>query len=482
MRFGPHACLLVLGLLAACGEDVPPAHYEVFTLELVDLAEGERVVPGTSLAYRTRYVGDLARNLQFTAVLTHEASGETATVRWSEPPQDTASIDFLRRWTLRHEFLKKSGPIRVQLRASLTATQKGSTPWGVESESVYVELYPTLDGLEVKLPAAGQPVAYGTPVEVRVTGKDLWGDVAISVVDVDAGNRVAELDKVLPFDGSQSSLASTWPLRARELERIGTHPLRLVARYGDLQLESEPVALQVTHTLDRVTVLVRDRAGGVGPSTVPFPRLHRVSGLGLRISGTQLAGHEVTVNGGPATRAPGDQLDLMLVTPTADDFEDGQGREVYDFVVRSGGIERRASITLQRWGIESCAWRSGDGRPFDEGESVGRGTQAVMHARLWGFPDTTGWLIFKSPQATFTVWERDPGGRPTPEQVDFLQNNDDEGDSFDADVKSDETTAGWTTVYEDEFDPLDLHANAAEYYFEVVVEDQRCSSGELRVY
>jgi len=88
MRFGPHTCLLVLGLLAACAEDVPPAHYEVFTLKLVDLAEGERVVPGTSLAYRIRYVGDLARNLQFTAVLTHEASGETATVRWSESPQD----------------------------------------------------------------------------------------------------------------------------------------------------------------------------------------------------------------------------------------------------------------------------------------------------------------------------------------------------------------------------------------------------------
>lgn len=139
-------------------------------------------------------------------------------------------------------------------------------------------------------------------------------------------------------------------------------------------------------------------------------------------------------------------------------------------------------VTLQRWGIESCSWRASDGRTYGESESVGLGTEAVMHARLWGFPDTTRWLFFKRPQARFTVWERDPGGRPTPEDVDTLENNDDEGESSDADVKSDETAARWTTVYEDEFDPLDLHVNAAEYYFEVSVEDQVCTSGEVLVY
>jgi hypothetical protein len=105
----------------------------------------------------------------------------------------------------------------------------------------------------------------------------------------------------------------------------------------------------------------------------------------------------------------------------------------------------------------------------------------VMHAELWGFPDTSGWL-FKSPRARFTVWERDPGGRETPEQIDSFKNNDDEGDSFGADVRSSVSVARWTSVYEDEFDLLDLHVNAAEYYFEVSVEDQVCTSGELLVY
>ncbi len=484
MRTGLPLCLLLLGVLAACGggDEPPRASYEQFTLELIDLSEGERVVPGTALAYQVHYAGDLARDLRFTALFTHEPSGETASFGWSEQGQDSARIDLRRKWMLRHDFLKRSGRIRVQLQASLTATRTGSTPWVVQSESVYVELYPTLDRLEVTLPRAGEPVAYGTPVEVRVTGKDLWGEVSVEVLDVEAGTRVPELGRALPFDGSQASVAEIWPLRGRQLERVGTHPLRFVARYGELQLESEPISLQVTHTVDHVSVVVRDRAGGLGQPTVPYPRLGDVAELGIRISGTQLAGHELTINGGPPMSAPSDQLELMLVTPTSKDFADGKGREVYDFVVQSGGIERAASITVQRWGVESCAWRSSEGRPYAEDETVGRGTQAVMHAELWGFPDTTGWLIFRRPVAEFTVWERDPGGRPTPEDIDFLKNNDDEGESFDADVRSNASEARWTTLYEDEFDPLDLHMNAAEYYFEVKVEDQVCTSGEILVY
>ena len=69
-----------------------------------------------------------------------------------------------------------------------------------------------------------------------------------------------------------------------------------------------------------------------------------------------------------------------------------------------------------------------------------------------------------------------------PIKLGFIANNDDEGDSFDADVLSDASEARWTTAYEDEFDPLDLHVNAAEYYFEVNLEDQVCTSGEIHVY
>jgi hypothetical protein len=471
---------LTAGLLVACGEGPPPARYDVFTIELVGPSEGERVFPGQTLTFRTRYVGDLVRNLQFKATFTHESSGESASVQWSEPPQDTASIDVTRRWTLRHEFLERSGRIRVQLQASVTATRNGSTPWETNSQSVIVELYPTLN-LEVRLPT-DQPLPYGTPIEFQVTGTDLWGDVGVTVLNVDTGANVAGLEEVLSFDGTQPSLGGSWTMRARELERVGTHHLRLVARYGDLEVESDPIAFVVTHTIDEVTSLVRYADGRLGFPTLPYPRLSEVTALGVRISGTQLAGHEVTVNGGPAVIASSDQLDLMVLTPRSDDFDNGNGRKTYEFVVRSGGIEKNASVTLQRWGIESCAWRSSDGRPLGGSEYVDRGTPVVMQALLWGFPDTTtSWFFFKSPQAEFTIWEADPGGRPTREEIDLFQNNDDEVDSFDADVRSDQTEARWATVFEDEYDPLDLHLNAAEYYFEVKVEDQVCTSGEILV-
>ena len=66
MRSRPTLFLLLLTLLAACGGDDPSGHsakYELFTLELVGLVEGQKVTPGTALAYRTQYVGDLARDL-----------------------------------------------------------------------------------------------------------------------------------------------------------------------------------------------------------------------------------------------------------------------------------------------------------------------------------------------------------------------------------------------------------------------------------
>jgi hypothetical protein len=44
------------------------------------------------------------------------------------------------------------------------------------------------------------------------------------------------------------------------------------------------------------------------------------------------------------------------------------------------------------------------------------------------------------------------------------------------------TQIQWTTVHQDEVDPLDLHLNAAEYDFDVRVEDQLCTSGEILVW
>jgi hypothetical protein len=59
-----------------------------------------------------------------------------------------------------------------------------------------------------------------------------------------------------------------------------------------------------------------------------------------------------------------------------------QPRELYSFPPR---------VVPGEVGIEVLDVETGAGRPYAEDETVGLGTQAVMHAELWGFPDTTGW-------------------------------------------------------------------------------------------
>jgi hypothetical protein len=471
------AGLALLGLGVACGgEEPPPARYDVFTVALVGLAEGERVHPGQPLTFRIDYQGDLARGLAFTALFTHEASGASEYFRWSEPPADSARFTFARQWFLRHDFLRRPGRIRVQIQASLTATRNGSTPWVATSQSVYVETFPRLDRVTLRLPAPGQPVPYGTPIDFEVAGADLWAPVTLTVADAQSGASVAGLEQTLPFDGSQDALASTWTLRAAQWERVGTHALRLVARYGELEALSEPFAFEVTHTLDTVTLLLRDPTGRLAPSPGGTRRLDEVRELVLRVSGTRLAGHTLSVNGGPPVVATGDSMELSLLAPRSDDFEDGEGVRRYDFLVRSGGMEREVGVSLQRWGIAGCGWYSAEGRPLEEGETLESGTEVLVQAQLWGFPDTTTrWLFFESPLAHFTLWERDSGRDP----YDLFANHDDEVETLEARVQGGQTQARWGTRFDEEVEVLDL--NRAEYYFELRVEDQLCTSGDIRV-
>jgi hypothetical protein len=472
-----------VALCLACGggNDAPPARYDSFTIELVGVSGGDRVLPGQMLTYRTQYSGDLVRNLQWEATFTHEESGERASVRWSDLPEDTGRIDVTRQIRLQHELLLRSGRVGIELRAYVTATRTGSAPWHADAPGLFSELHPRLDGLAVTLPA-DPPLQYATPITFQVTGTDLWADVVVSVLDEDSGAPVPGLVQELPFDGSQGSLGGSWTLRAPGLERVGTHRLRLVARYGQLELASEPIAFVVTHTLDEVTGLVWYGDGTVGYATSPPPRLGAVATLGLRISGTQLAGHELSVNGGAPIVASGDSIDLSLLDPDDDDFDDGKGFRTYELLVRSGGIERSATLTLQRWGIERCGWTTSGGAALEDGAWLHRGVEVVMVTESWGFPDTTtSWLVFRWPQAESTIWEADPAGRPGPGDIPLFANNDDEVDSFLADVRNGRSEERWTTVHEDEFDPLDLHVNAAEYYFEVELEDQRCTSAQILV-
>jgi hypothetical protein len=475
---------LALLLTAACGpgpNDVPPGSFDVFTIELLDLAEGDRVLPGKPLRYQVRYQGTLARDLRFTAVFLHEATGETASQSWSAPPNDTFRVNLKSSWNLEHDFLKRSGRIRVHLEASIQSTRTGSTPWQTRSQSVYVELHPSVS-VQIAAPATTSPIPYATPLELQLTGQDLWGDVSLAVVDATTGEAVPELALAVPFDLDTRDVSVSWVLRARALERVGTHPLQVVATFGAAEARSALFDYLVTHTIDEVSILARRTSGTVSPPWSDPLKLPEVSELGLRIRGTQLGGHTYTVNGGAARTASGDELEVMLLVPKTSDFQSGKGVATYDFLVRSGGIERTAAVRVQRWGINHCAWYATDGREYSQSEAVNPDTEVVMKAVLWGFPDTKDYVVFKSPLARFTVWERDPGGRPDELISDSVENNDDKVKSFDGEIKAGQSEAVWKAEYVHEVDPIDFNVNAAEFDFDVQVEDQVCTSGEILVY
>jgi hypothetical protein len=152
------------------------------------------------------------------------------------------------------------------------------------------------------------------------------------------------------------------------------------------------------------------------------------------------------------------------------------GVHQFSYRVKSGGVTRSDDIDLRRWKLESCGWGMEDGSPLPNVLPVG--AKVVMRAEGWGFPDTSGFLVFKKDQAEILLWERDDG-QNTSNLPQPLINNDDEVDWWKVDVKDSVALNEWTTVHEEEVSVLGF--NNAEYYFEVKLQDQKCTSGELSV-
>src|SRR5687768_4518327 len=98
---------LALTLLAACGPD--ELQFEIFTFELLDVAEGDRVRPGQELKYRLTYRGELAHDLTITTVFLREATGEQVTFSSRRNAPVVRTIDETGRLLLGHDFLKTSG-------------------------------------------------------------------------------------------------------------------------------------------------------------------------------------------------------------------------------------------------------------------------------------------------------------------------------------------------------------------------------------
>jgi hypothetical protein len=116
------------------------------------------------------------------------------------------------------------------------------------------------------------------------------------------------------------------------------------------------------------------------------------------------------------------------------------------------------------------------GEPVPAGTLVNPDTPVLLRAFTWGFPDTKTTLgIFKDRQATFQVLESDEG------RDSRLGIGPDDVDDFDADIRGDLAEARWTTRFDEETNLLIITRINAELFFEVVIEDQKCTSTAIRV-
>jgi len=273
----------------------------------------------------------------------------------------------------------------------------------------------------------------------------------------------------------QTQVPLTWRVQARPIERVGTHPVRLLATFGDLRRLSEPFLLTLTHTIDTITVVQRLPSGVIGPVPHEAP-LHTVPELIVRIRGTQLAGHEVSVNGATPIVAGSDEIELTLV-PRSEDFASGKATHSYGFRVESGGIERLTGVVLRRWAISDCAWFTSDGRRLLNEEKVRLGESVYLRATTWGFPDTKTTLgIFKDRTAKFNIMEDDSG------RDEYLAGGSpDDVDELKADIRSDRAEKTWTTVFDEDPGVPIFDLAHAEMYFDVLIEEESCRSTIIRV-
>jgi len=468
---------LIVVLLGGCGGvgSTPLASYETFTLSLENATEGQELHPLDEVKVHVVYKGDLARNLRLSATITDLATGGVVTETFASETKDAAAFDLHSTWKANHSTFRSKGRYEVTFTATIVATVRGSEPWATDPAKVVVLSAPQLDSVVVTGLSVGAPTPYATPLRVTVAGKELWGPVRVSLVDLDRARSVPEFGATLPFEGTTTGRVHGWNGVAMSMERVGVIQLQVVAEYGDAVVRSEPFSMEITHMVDSVGVQYRDQSDVLHPATSTEVRFDDIKAVVVSVKGTNLVGHLVRLNNDAPFIATADDFQIVVV-PSLDAFPAGLGTHHFSYNVSSGGSARGLGLDVRRWKLESCGWAMADGSPLSN--PVPPGTRVVMRASGWGFPDTSGILLFKKNQADFTLWERDDGqntsGHPEP-----YVNNDDQVDTFKVDVRNSVAEEKWTTVFDEEVPVLGL--SHAEYYFEVTLQDQTCTSGELTV-
>jgi hypothetical protein len=451
-------CLLVVFTLTSCG--LGPEEL-VLEIRLTNVDDGDRVAPRSRLEYEVTTSGYQD--------VTVEVVIESDTTR-----REKIGSSLKGSWSIRGDFLERAGKSRIYLRATGTPppsrdhNEPQAQPVVVESEAVFVEVNPKLQAITLLSPASGGTIDLGQEVKFRLTGTDLWNSIRVYAMEDDGSTLPTKEMDWFSVSGGKKDLSAleTWIVAGQVKKSLGKHKLRLMAKYGDQQVLSDPFEIDVTYVLDDIELLVRSPQGQLQKAGTSELELPKVDELVIRIKGQGLNGKtlEVSESGGklPDVVAAGDTVDIVY-KPKWEEFTTGKQKRSYHFTVAIGVFQLQTGATLLRWGITFCSWRRADGTNLGNNDDVAHGSDVFMAVDTWGF---------KSASAKFVIMEDDDVSA------------DDKIETMMVPVSTDNLLITWKAKYTDDSTWVPIVGKVKtdpEYFFSVQIEDVSCKSKLIEV-
>ncbi len=436
------------------------ASYDEFSVTIKSQDANNMIHAGEKICFDIFYVGDPVRKLWVELVLENAEDASITRDKFYSESVSTFRIQFGRCRAFDEEILKTTGQYKVYLVAHLSPTLRCNPEWTVESPKVDISLSPTLSELKVLSPS--ESVAYGDTLALELEASGIWEGIQLNLEDM-SGNPIVANDTIIDYELGQERAQIDWRIFSEALERIGTHTIRILATYGEVELRSDPIDISVSHTIDELRVYAVSDTGGssyISPTDSNDIQMSNYSGLDMSVFGTQLKGKSISLNGASPIVAASDTV-LFSLPFQQSDFENDIGFRVYDITAHSGGQILSQSVRAQRWGITSCQWLDSNRTPLASKAPMADGSQVYIRAYTWGFSENTA--------VKAAIWEDDSG------RSIFFGRGDDHITDLSGSVSADSVLIPWTVKWDQEF------LFASEVYFELTIKDQTLGSSGIKV-
>lgn len=456
------ACLLNLSDRDSDREQPP----ELLSFDLTAPSPGAQIRPGTEATLLvTGYELDEVM-IQIVRISEGQESVIDTEQLRTDHAQDLETAHF--SWRVRGDFLTQPGRSELFFRASVP----GQT---LRSDSFYVEVEaPQLLSIGLVGRQSEAPLRPQQEVTVQVQGQEVWGQrVTVEIFEAQTSSTSSSapalgdrVDRLFMSFNDELLAQRDWTVDGDFADTLGTSALIFVASFGEQQLRSEPVDVEVLYTLDEAQVFaVRPSGTRQALNRGQEAELREFDALTVELKGSGLSQRTITIETVLDDRvvlmtrelvAQSDELEFTYpIHP--DDFTAG-GTMSVEFSIRVESIEQKTEpVVLRRWGIDRCAWfLAANDRPLGAGEKLLRGAEVVLRAQTWG--------PLEGAIGEFVLWEEDPG-------------SDDLVDRFSSQVQEGMIERNWVSFYQGDGVLQDTN----EYYFLLNIEDVSCRSPQLKI-